>query len=78
MVKLMKEHGIAVCRELLPPSKRADGGTDDLDVIEECVGLRPTRRGGVRVETSWLGVLNELLNSHFLNIRRREEDSGGA
>ncbi|KAJ7211966.1 hypothetical protein C8J57DRAFT_1256513 [Mycena rebaudengoi] len=54
MVKLMKEHGIAVCRELLPPSKRADGGTDDLDVIEECVGLRPTRRGGVRVETSWL------------------------
>ncbi|KAJ6567477.1 hypothetical protein B0H10DRAFT_2111698 [Mycena sp. CBHHK59/15] len=54
MVKLMKEHGIAVCRELLPPSKRADGGIDDLDVIEECVGLRPTRRGGVRVETSWL------------------------
>ncbi|KAJ7851472.1 hypothetical protein B0H13DRAFT_2674167 [Mycena leptocephala] len=54
MVKLMKEHGTAVCRELLPPSKRADGGIDDLDVIEECVGLRPTRRGGVRVETSWL------------------------
>ncbi|KAJ7779593.1 hypothetical protein B0H16DRAFT_1499319 [Mycena metata] len=54
MVKLMKEHGIAVCRELLPPSKRAHGGIDDLDVIEECVGLRPTRRGGVRVQTSWL------------------------
>jgi hypothetical protein len=23
-------------------------------------------------------IMNELLNSHFLNIRRREEDSGGA
>ncbi|KAJ7080129.1 hypothetical protein C8R44DRAFT_895513 [Mycena epipterygia] len=54
MVKLMKERGIAVCRELLPPSRRTNGGIDDLDVIEECVGLRPTREGGVRVETTWL------------------------
>ncbi|KAJ7797610.1 hypothetical protein B0H13DRAFT_2168525 [Mycena leptocephala] len=46
MVKFMKEHGIAV--------------TDDLDVIEDYVGLRPTRRGGVRVETSWLDGEKEI------------------
>ncbi|KAJ7838453.1 hypothetical protein B0H14DRAFT_2513208 [Mycena olivaceomarginata] len=54
MVKLMKERGIAVYRDLLPLSKRANGGINDLDVLEECVGLRPSRKDGVRVETSWL------------------------
>ncbi|KAJ7854567.1 hypothetical protein B0H14DRAFT_2353688 [Mycena olivaceomarginata] len=58
MVKLMKERGIAVYRDLLPLSKRANGGINDLDVLEECVGLRPSRKDGVRVETSWLGALS--------------------
>jgi hypothetical protein len=58
MVKLMKERGIAVYRDLLPLSKRANGGINDLDVLEECVGLRPSRKDGVRVETGWLGALS--------------------
>lgn len=64
----MKERGITVCRELLPPSRRTNGGIDDLDVIEECVGLRPTREGGVRVETTWLGA--------FIYVEEKVEFTG--
>ncbi|KAJ6616427.1 D-amino-acid oxidase [Mycena sp. CBHHK59/15] len=55
-VKLIKERGIDAYPELLPPDKRERRDMNDLDVIEECVGLRPTRKGGVRVETASLSV----------------------
>ncbi|KAJ7484457.1 D-amino-acid oxidase [Mycena latifolia] len=55
-VKLIKERGIAAYPELLPPDKREARNVDDLDVVEECVGLRPTRKGGVRLETTSLTV----------------------
>ncbi|GAA6051151.1 hypothetical protein JCM3770_002564 [Rhodotorula araucariae] len=49
MVRRIKERCLALCPELLPPAKR--GGTiDDLDVVEDAVGLRPTREGGIRLE----------------------------
>lgn len=41
--------------ELLPPEKR--GGTiDDLDVVGDAVGLRPTREGGIRLEVDYTGA----------------------
>ncbi|KAJ7089297.1 D-aspartate oxidase [Mycena belliarum] len=55
-VKLIKERGIAAQPELLPADKREAKNIDDLDVVEECVGLRPTRKGGLRIETSFLAV----------------------
>ncbi|KAJ7344043.1 hypothetical protein DFH08DRAFT_781485 [Mycena albidolilacea] len=55
-VKLIKEHGIQAFPELLHPSKRETLNIEDLDVIEECVGLRPTRKGGVRLEIESLAV----------------------
>ncbi|KAK4702878.1 D-amino-acid oxidase, partial [Phenoliferia sp. Uapishka_3] len=48
--KLIKERGIALCPELLPPDKRSLMRIEDLDVLEDMVGLRPTRRGGIRIE----------------------------
>jgi hypothetical protein len=57
-VKSIKERGIKAYPELLPPGKREHHNINDLDVIEECVGLRTTRKGGVRVETTSLGALN--------------------
>ncbi|GAA5989400.1 hypothetical protein JCM10908_001296 [Rhodotorula pacifica] len=49
MSRRIKERCLALEPELLPPSKR--GGTiDDLDVVQEAVGLRPTREGGIRIE----------------------------
>ncbi|KAJ7484471.1 D-amino-acid oxidase [Mycena latifolia] len=55
-VKSMKERGIFICPELLPEGKRDNPNIDDLDVVEECVGLRTTRKGGVRLETTSLVV----------------------
>ncbi|KAJ7922678.1 D-aspartate oxidase, partial [Mycena leptocephala] len=55
-VKLIKERGIRAFPELLPEDKRAARNIEDLDVIEECVGLRPTRKGGVRLEAETLDV----------------------
>ncbi|KAJ6572024.1 FAD dependent oxidoreductase [Mycena capillaripes] len=55
-VKLIKERGIEAYPELLPPNKRETRNIADLDVVEECVGLRPTRKGGVRLETTSLNV----------------------
>lgn len=42
--------------ELWPESKREAGRIEDLDVVEECVGLRPTRKGGVRLDVAALGT----------------------
>ncbi|KAM0747430.1 FAD dependent oxidoreductase [Meredithblackwellia eburnea MCA 4105] len=57
IAKLIKERGLAMCPDLLPPSKR--GGTiDDLDVVEDVVGLRPTRIGGIRIEADTIVVGN--------------------
>ncbi|GAA5841538.1 hypothetical protein JCM11251_001255 [Rhodosporidiobolus azoricus] len=44
----IKQRCLTLNPDLLPPSKR--GGTiDDLDVVEEAVGLRPTRRNGIKL-----------------------------
>ncbi|CAK5272829.1 unnamed protein product [Mycena citricolor] len=59
-VKLIKERGIYAHPELLPEEKRANGSIDDLDVIEECVGLRTSRVGGVRVEMTSLDIAGDL------------------
>ncbi|KAJ6532677.1 D-amino-acid oxidase [Mycena vulgaris] len=55
-VKAIKERGIKAYPELLPPGKRENPNIDDLDVVEECVGLRTTRKGGIRLETTSLDV----------------------
>ncbi|KAJ7677737.1 hypothetical protein DFH06DRAFT_559506 [Mycena polygramma] len=55
-VRLLKERGIAVCPELLSENERDSRRIEDLDVREECVGLRPTRRGGIRLEAEKLAV----------------------
>ncbi|KAJ7255261.1 D-amino-acid oxidase [Mycena rebaudengoi] len=55
-VKEIKELGIKACPELLPADKRDKRDINDLEVIEECVGLRPTRKGGIRLETTTLNV----------------------
>ncbi|KAJ7753957.1 D-amino-acid oxidase [Mycena maculata] len=53
-VKSIKERGISVYPELLPPGKRENQNINDLDVVEECVGLRTTRKGGLRLEATLL------------------------
>ncbi|KAJ6469503.1 hypothetical protein C8R45DRAFT_1218600 [Mycena sanguinolenta] len=58
---LIKERGIAAYPELLPPDKREARNIADLDVIEECVGLRPTRKGGVRLEVTSLNVHGKIV-----------------
>ncbi|GAA5900286.1 FAD-dependent oxidoreductase [Sporobolomyces salmoneus] len=50
MSRRIKTRCLDLCRELLPPSKREKGSIDDLEVVEEAVGLRPTREGGIRLE----------------------------
>ncbi|KAJ7463840.1 FAD dependent oxidoreductase [Mycena galericulata] len=55
-VQLIKERGIEAYPELLPLAKRELRNIEDLDVVEECVGLRPTRKGGVRLEVTSLTV----------------------
>ncbi|GAA6064553.1 hypothetical protein JCM10212_005780 [Sporobolomyces blumeae] len=46
----IKTRCLALCPDLLPPEKRNGGTIDDLDVVEEAVGLRPTREGGIRLD----------------------------
>lgn len=46
---MILERGLALCPELLPEDKRAQGRIEDLDVIEAGCGLRPTRKGGLRI-----------------------------
>lgn len=50
MSKRIKTRCLALCPDLLPPDKRENGTIDDLEVVEEAVGLRPTREGGIRLE----------------------------
>lgn len=50
MSRRIKTRCLALCPDLLPPSKRLNGTIDDLEVVEEAVGLRPTREGGIRLE----------------------------
>ncbi|BGP53954.1 hypothetical protein JCM8202v2_001526 [Rhodotorula sphaerocarpa] len=53
MARRIMERCLALQPELLAPEKR--GGTiEDLDVVQEAVGLRPTREGGIRLETETL------------------------
>lgn len=61
--EMIKRRGIQLCPELLPVEKRAAMRTEDLDVIEEGCGLRPTREGGIRVE---LGSISGQYSSPFL------------
>ncbi|BGP13922.1 hypothetical protein JCM10213_002566 [Rhodosporidiobolus nylandii] len=49
LAERIKQRCLALNPELLPPNKRG-GGIDDLDVVEEAVGLRPTREKGIRLE----------------------------
>lgn len=62
-VKSIKERGIHAYPELLPPGKREKRDINDLDVIAECVGLRTTRKGGVRIDTTSLGTLSIQLST---------------
>ena len=48
----IKTRCLALCPDLLPPSKRENGTIADLEVVEEAVGLRPTREGGIRLEVA--------------------------
>lgn len=56
ITEMIKRRGIAMCPELLPEDKRAAGRIEDLDVVSVACGLRPTRKGGVRLETEVLGA----------------------
>ncbi|KAJ7512529.1 FAD dependent oxidoreductase [Mycena galericulata] len=55
-VRLIKERGIEAYPELLPAAKREMRNIENLDVVEEGVGLRPTRKGGIRLEVTSLTV----------------------
>lgn len=56
MAQRIKERCLALEPELLPPGKR--GGTiEDLEVVQEAVGLRPTREGGIRIEAESIGAV---------------------
>ncbi|CAK5272218.1 unnamed protein product [Mycena citricolor] len=52
------ERAFALCPELAPPEIRAEREPvlDDLKpiIIEEGCGLRPARKGGIRLETDWV------------------------
>ncbi|POY74377.1 hypothetical protein BMF94_2571 [Rhodotorula taiwanensis] len=54
MTRRIKERCLALQPELLPPDKRTGGTIDDLRVVREAVGLRPTREGGIRLEVELL------------------------
>lgn len=59
MARRIKERCLALCPELLPPDKRGRGTIDDLDVVEDAVGLRPTREGGIRLEADRVRIEGE-------------------
>lgn len=54
--EMIMRRGIELCPELLPEGKRKDGKIEDLDVISFNCGLRPTRKGGVRIEIDSEGL----------------------
>ncbi|KAJ7241025.1 D-amino-acid oxidase [Mycena haematopus] len=57
------ERGFALCPELAPPNIRAqrEATLEDLQpiIIEEGCGLRPGRKGGIRLEIDWVVVQNQ-------------------
>jgi D-amino-acid oxidase len=53
--------GLALCPELAPPHIREKRSPEELTVedvrplvVEEGCGLRPARRGGIRLEVEWI------------------------
>lgn len=48
--EMIMRRGIALCPDLLPEDKRAEGTIEDLDVVEYGCGFRPSRHGGPRIE----------------------------
>lgn len=54
------ERGLALHPELAPPSLRVGRGptVEDLKplIIEEGCGLRPARKGGIRLQSEWVHV----------------------
>lgn len=46
------ENAVKYDRTLLPPEKRASGTYEDLDLVSQGCGLRPSRKGGFRMELS--------------------------
>ncbi|GAA5978875.1 hypothetical protein JCM11641_003598 [Rhodosporidiobolus odoratus] len=55
LARRIQEPCLALCPELLPPDKRG-GTTADPDIVEDAVGLRPTREGGIRLEADSIDV----------------------
>jgi len=57
------KRGFALCPELAPPEIRAqrEPVLQDLQpiIIEEGCGLRPARKGGIRLEVDWVAVQNQ-------------------
>lgn len=51
--RMILERGLALCPELLPLEKRG-GGIEGLDIVEVGCGLRPSRKGGVRIEAEMI------------------------
>jgi len=52
---------LEICPELVPPSKREKGKTPTVDditpiIIEEGCGLRPGRKGGIRIESGVMHI----------------------
>lgn len=54
------ERSFALCPELAPPEIRAqrEPVLEDLQpiIIEEGCGLRPARKGGIRLEVEWVAA----------------------
>lgn len=50
--------GLALCPELAPPEVRAirKPTLEDIEphIVEEGCGLRPARKGGIRLEVEWV------------------------
>lgn len=55
---MILERALALCPDLIPPEKRQSLGSQGLEIIQEGCGLRPTRKGGVRIEVEKIGPLN--------------------
>jgi D-aspartate oxidase/D-amino-acid oxidase len=57
------KRGFALCPELAPPEIRAqrEPVLEDLQpiIIEEGCGLRPARKGGIRLEVEWASVRDQ-------------------
>ena len=55
VTRLILEKGLAMCPELIAPEKRDRASVDDIEVIEVGVGLRPARKGGIRLDVERMG-----------------------